>query len=113
MMIINAFLNVKINIGAIGDNYDEMVLLRRDYGKYLKDGGWFGCWRENDCKRSSPQISHICGDNYDDCVCDICQHCGERTYDIYEGSLCYDCYEEYKINIMEYLQAKGDKVYDY
>jgi len=30
-------------------NYDEMKRLRGKYAGYLNDGGWMGCWSEDEC----------------------------------------------------------------
>lgn len=79
-----------------GDNYDEMTLLGRTYRTYLNDDGWFGCWREYDCKRLNHDICEVCDEHIDDCICDICDNCGEKTDESYFHNgmtLCYDCYD--------------------
>lgn len=79
-----------------GDNWSDMVLLGRDYRPYLNDGGWFGCWREDDCKRLSNEICSICNEHIDDCMCDICDECGEKIDESYchDGRiLCVDCWD--------------------
>jgi hypothetical protein len=81
-----------------GDNYDEMVNLKRQYHRYLKEDGWFGCWCEVDCMRLSHSVCPICNEHEDECVCEICQECYDKTDELHSKNgilLCPDCFEAY------------------